>query len=592
MLQDLRNQSKIIIYIIAFVFIVGMFLMGAGSIFNKQPVLGKINGKKITYKKFYKMLQNNYSDWQSKNEGKETDEKIMQQLRDQTWEQMIQFVLLDQEIKKRHIKVKDEDVIKKLKDPSSDITQIPELQTDGKFDYSKYEKMLYDNDQFGTYIESRVRANLPYQLLFDDIVSDIEFDEEKVKQDYIDKNDKADAKVIYFDYKQYKDVVAEESEVQKYYDEHKEDYKKGAARKLRYVKIPFIPSVADEKIVKDSINFILEKIKAGEDFATLAKQYSQGPSAPKGGDLGYFDKTKMVKEFSAVAFNTEIGQVSKPVKTKFGWHIIKVFAKRKNAEGADEIKASHILLKVNPSEKTKLDLETKIAELKKNASKVGLEKAAKDLAYDVSETKEFYENSTYISGLGKQEELVKFAFANKVGSFADPIEGRDKEKIFCEVSYEIGEHYQTLEEVKTRIENSVKNIKKAKKANEKGEEFVKANKPEDYLKIAEKEGIQIIDLKGVNKDKYVPKVGKIEALNKAILETEPTHFTPLIKDEAKGAFLAYVETRTKADMTKFEETKEALIETAKTNAKNTRYNEWYNDAKEKAKIIDNREMYF
>jgi len=227
MLQDLRNQSKIIIYIIAFVFIVGMFLMGAGSIFNKQPVLG-------------------------------------------------------------HIKVKDEDVIKKLKDPSSDITQIPELQTDGKFDYSKYEKMLYDNDQFGTYIESRVRANLPYQLLFDDIVSDIEFDEEKVKQDYIDKNDKADAKVIYFDYKQYKDVVAEESEVQKYYDEHKEDYKKGAARKLRYVKIPFIPSVADEKIVKDSINFILEKIKDGEDFATLAKQYSQGPSAPKGGDLGYF----------------------------------------------------------------------------------------------------------------------------------------------------------------------------------------------------------------------------------------------------------------------------------------------------------------
>jgi len=231
-----------------------------------------------------------------------------------------------------------------------------------------------------------------------------------------------------------------------------------------------------------------------------------------------------------------------------------------------KVKASHILLKVNPSEKTKLDLETKIAELKKNASKVGLEKAAKDLAYDVSETKEFYENS--------------------------PIEGRDKEKIFCEVSYEIGEHYQTLEEVKTRIENSVKNIKKAKKANEKGEEFVKANKPEDYLKIAEKEGIQIIDLKGVNKDKYVPKVGKIEALNKAILETEPTHFTPLIKDEAKGAFLAYVETRTKADMTKFEETKEALIETAKTNAKNTRYNEWYNDAKEKAKIIDNREMYF
>jgi peptidyl-prolyl cis-trans isomerase C len=60
------------------------------------------------------------------------------------------------------------------------------------------------------------------------------------------------------------------------------------------------------------------------DFAALAREHSTGPSATKGGDLGIFTEDRMVEEFSAVAFKLKAGQVSKPVKTKFGYHIIKV----------------------------------------------------------------------------------------------------------------------------------------------------------------------------------------------------------------------------------------------------------------------------
>jgi parvulin-like peptidyl-prolyl isomerase len=71
-------------------------------------------------------------------------------------------------------------------------------------------------------------------------------------------------------------------------------------------------------------NEIAQKIKIGDDFGALAKQYSTCPSKAKGGDLGFFGKGQMVKEFETAAFNMKKGEVSKPVKSQFGWHLIKV----------------------------------------------------------------------------------------------------------------------------------------------------------------------------------------------------------------------------------------------------------------------------
>jgi peptidyl-prolyl cis-trans isomerase C len=73
---------------------------------------------------------------------------------------------------------------------------------------------------------------------------------------------------------------------------------------------------------------ILAQLKGGADFATLAKEKSKDPGGAEGGDLGYFTKEQMVPEFSQVAFRLDKGQISDPVKTQFGWHIIKVEDKR------------------------------------------------------------------------------------------------------------------------------------------------------------------------------------------------------------------------------------------------------------------------
>jgi len=75
---------------------------------------------------------------------------------------------------------------------------------------------------------------------------------------------------------------------------------------------------------KKEAESVLSRIEQGEDFANIAKRVSRCPSSKKGGNLGKFGKGKMVKEFETAAFELKPGELSKPVKTQFGWHIIKV----------------------------------------------------------------------------------------------------------------------------------------------------------------------------------------------------------------------------------------------------------------------------
>src|SRR5471032_159616 len=79
---------------------------------------------------------------------------------------------------------------------------------------------------------------------------------------------------------------------------------------------------------EDEAKAVAEELKKGADFAELAKKKSKDPGASDGGDLGFFTKDQMVPEFSAVAFTLEPGKISDPVKSQFGWHVIKVEEKR------------------------------------------------------------------------------------------------------------------------------------------------------------------------------------------------------------------------------------------------------------------------
>jgi len=117
-------------------------------------------------------------------------------------------------------------------------------------------------------------------------------------------------------------VVITEEEVENYYEENKSKFKRPARVKARHILVTTDDKTDQE--AKAKAKEVLNKLKEGADFATLAKEYSEGPSAENGGDLGYFSKGQMVPAFEQAAFNLQVDEISEPVKTKFGYHIIKV----------------------------------------------------------------------------------------------------------------------------------------------------------------------------------------------------------------------------------------------------------------------------
>ena len=114
-----------------------------------------------------------------------------------------------------------------------------------------------------------------------------------------------------------KSALSDEAE-RKVYDEAVKQVKNEEEVHARHILVP----------TEDEAKAILAQLKGGADFATLAKEKSKDPGAAEGGDLGYFTKEQMVPEFAEVAFKLGKGQLSDPVKTQFGWHIIKVEDKR------------------------------------------------------------------------------------------------------------------------------------------------------------------------------------------------------------------------------------------------------------------------
>jgi peptidyl-prolyl cis-trans isomerase C len=129
---------------------------------------------------------------------------------------------------------------------------------------------------------------------------------------------------------------------------------------------------AASKAAEDKVKNTIERVKKGEDFGTLAKALTEDPSGKQdGGDLGYFTRDQMVPEFSEVAFNLEKGQVSAPVKTQFGWHVLKVEDKRmREPPPFDQVRGE---IEQFASRKAQVDI---VAKLRADAKIERLDKAA------------------------------------------------------------------------------------------------------------------------------------------------------------------------------------------------------------------------
>jgi len=613
MLKTLRQNTKIILWILALSFVGWLVLDYAANIGARRwgrksgeiqlpSYLGKINGREITYSEFEKRLREAYI--QEKNAaGKEPDFK---NLIDRTWNNLVASAILRDEIRKRDIKVSDRELAAFVREnPPPFVQGYKIFQTDGKFDIEKYKAFLDNpetfsdplNRQFVLAIEDYSRSVLPYRKLQDIVLSSVRVTDAEAKEHFAERNEKVKVRYAYINFDALPDslISVSEEEVRAYYREHPDDFKKPPKVSLKYIAIPKVPSAADSAKLRMRLDEIISELKSGADFAELAKEYSDDPgSADKGGDLGYFTRGTMVKAFEDAAFKLKVGEISAPVKTDFGWHIIKLEDRRRR-EGKEEIRARHILLKDEPSRET-LDLleqkaDTLLQKLRKGAKIEEL--AAADTTLRVGDTG-FFGKGSFIPGIGRvSESMVKFIFEKKPG-YVMPRPYQTEDEIYVmQISERKKGGVAPFEEVKERARMITLREKKKALAREKLERvYAKVKGGAPLRKAAEAESVEVKETDLFSRIDYIPGVGsRNEFVGAAFALSDVGQVSPPV-ETTRGVYLIELLEKVPLDKNAFEKEKDSIKRSILERKRSETYNVWFSNLMKRAKIEDYRYLFY
>jgi len=254
---------------------------------KKAPgdMVAVVNGSIITQGEFDRVLD--YELKRAAQSGQQIPDDVMPKMQNNILDSLIVGELLLQESKKKGIQVKPETVTEQL-------TNIKKrFPSEAEFN-----KALEENKM----TESKIRADIKRDMAIQQLI-DKEVDQ-KVK------------------------ITDEESKT--FYDTNPQLFQQPERVKASHILIKVDEGASEEKKAEalKKIKEIQQKVQKGEDFAALAKTYSEGPSAPRGGDLNYFGRGQMVKPFEDAAFSMKPNETSDIVETKFGYHLIKVVDKQ------------------------------------------------------------------------------------------------------------------------------------------------------------------------------------------------------------------------------------------------------------------------
>ena len=344
----------------------------------------------------------------------------------------------------------------------------------------------------------------------------------------------------------------------------------------------------DFEKAKKEADDIYKELVNGADFETLAKEKSGDPgSALRGGDLGWFGKNQMVPEFEKASFSGRIGRVQRPVKTNFGYHVIKTTGK-----SSDKYVIQKIVNTIEPSPSTLDKIQQDASDFVYFSDDVGFDSVASEMKKDIKESQYFASTSASVPGIGKNNALVRFVFDNSVGDISDVFR-ISQGWIVAEVAEIKKEGYRPLEEVKAGIEREVLRKKKIDKTYSIAQEIKKKVNStgilQDAVQVYPK--VKISVAKDFTANGQVLGIGKDFAFTGYSLNGELSKISDPIKG-AKGSYLIKVTRRTEFDSTNFSLQKNFLRDNLLRQKKARFFNEWASGLKNEAEIEDNRHLFY
>ncbi|MBA3342475.1 MAG: peptidyl-prolyl cis-trans isomerase [Gemmatimonadaceae bacterium] len=347
----MRSSAKYIWILLIIFFVGGFLLVETSGLLGRAPitsttVVATVNGDDILATTWYNAL-NALEQQATQQSGRSVTLDERRRLGDQAFEQLVTDALLRQEYRRRGIRVTAEEIAEAARSsPPPQFAQSPELQTDGQFDPEKYQRFLSSpaarQDGLLLQLESYYRDAVPREKLFEQVAAEVYPSDERLWNIWRDTHDTTQISYVVFRPEVIADstVSVAASDIREYYDKNKKDFEKPARAVVSVISLLRTISPADSAAVRARILALRERIAGGEKFEDVARAEStDSASAANGGSLGRGPRGRFVTQFENAAFALEAGQLSQPLLTPFGYHLIKVDERK-----GDTIALRHILL--------------------------------------------------------------------------------------------------------------------------------------------------------------------------------------------------------------------------------------------------------
>ncbi|MES2522225.1 MAG: peptidyl-prolyl cis-trans isomerase [Gemmatimonadota bacterium] len=386
----MRSSAKYIMWLLLAAFIGGFLLYesaglaGLAGVTTTTPV-ATVNGEEILYVSWQEQVSAlEQQEQQRLGRAVTLDER--RTLEDQAFNDMVNDLLLQQEYKRRGITVTDDEIRQAaLNAPPPQAMQSAELQTDGRFDIDKYRRLLSSpqSRQSGMLqgLEQYYRSEIPKQKLFEQVASDVYVTEDRLWQVYRDRNDSAQVSFVVMRSEMLTDtaVTVTDGEISTWYEARKQLFDRPARAVVSLLSIPRTITAADSAAARARIERVRSEITGGAKFEEVAaRESADSVSAAQGGSLGRGTLDRFDPAFAGAARGLAIGELSQPVLSSFGWHLIRVDSRK-----GDTTEVRHILVPVQQTDSSALRTDRMADSLAKRAANLtepkGFDDAAKQL---------------------------------------------------------------------------------------------------------------------------------------------------------------------------------------------------------------------
>ena len=587
--------------------------------------IASVEGRRITAGEFRRSYLNQIQAYQNAYGG-QMNEQLLKQL---GIDQRILQQMIDEEVSlaeadRLDISATDAELRQR-------ILTMPAFQENGKFiGDQRYRQLLRMQrppmrpDEF----EQQLRRSLIVQKLRAALTDWVRINDAEVDQEFRNRNEKVKLEFVVFSPDKFREgISASDAEIAAYFDKNKEQFRVAPKRKIKYLMIDLqslrnrvtvsAPDVQryyeqnieqfstpeqvkashvlikvgegkDDAAAKKEAEDVLAQAKAGKDFAELARTHSQDESnAKNGGDLGFFGRGAMVKEFEETAFSLEPGQLSNVVKTQFGYHVIKV-TEKKAAETRpfEQVKGQiEDQLKWERAQQQAQQMADEVA--RELGSPADFDKVAKARGLTAAESG-FFTRDEPIAGLGFAPEASAAAFELKDSQVSDPIR-TPAGMAFITVTGTQDARLPALTEVKDKVRDAVLRQKTVEAARTKAASLGQAFKAGDFAAAAKAAGLDVKTTEQIARGAALPEAGTSEALDAAVFAQPVGGVTDPISTD-NGVVIAKVTERHDVTPQDVAQGRNALREQLLNERRNRFFSAYMTKAKQRMKIEINRDV--